>query len=114
MVVREDAPGDKRLVGYIVGRKGDSLDAAELRKYLKRKLPEYMLPSALVALDELPRTPNGKVDRRALPMPDQNRPELAAVIERNQSGSSDDVVLSQTLREVETMTEEEARNLLET
>ena len=79
VAMREDAPGDKRLVGYIVGRKGDSFDAAELRKYLKRKLPEYMLPSALVLLDELPLTPNGKVDRHALPAPDQIRPELESV-----------------------------------
>ena len=73
VVVREDTPGDKRLVGYVVGRPEESFDAAEARKYLKQKLPEYMIPSALVLLDELPLTANGKVDRKALPAPDQTR-----------------------------------------
>jgi acyl carrier protein len=74
-MVREDKPGDKRLVGYLVARSEAAFDAAEVTKYLKRKLPEYMIPSALVLLDELPLTANGKVDRGELPAPDQNRPE---------------------------------------
>ena len=73
VAVREDAPGDKQLVGYVVPRTGRSFDVVEARKYLKEKLPEYMLPSAFVTLNELPLTPNGKIDRRALPAPDQNR-----------------------------------------
>ena len=77
VVVREDEPGDKRLVGYVVARPQESFDAAEVRKYLKQKLPEYMIPSALVPLDALPLTPNGKIDRGALPAPDQDRRELA-------------------------------------
>jgi len=76
VMVREDTSGDKRLVAYVVAQPQASFDLSEMRKYLKQKLPEYMIPSALVALDELPLTPNGKVDRRALPMPDQNRPDL--------------------------------------
>jgi amino acid adenylation domain-containing protein len=79
VVVREDTPGDKRLVAYVVARPERSFEAAEIRKYLKQKLPEYMTPSALVLLDELPLTPNGKVDRKALPAPDQGRPELGNV-----------------------------------
>ena len=75
VVVREDAPGDKRLVGYVVARPQGSFDAMEVRKHLKQKLPEYMIPSALVLVDALPLTPNGKVDRNALPAPDKSRAE---------------------------------------
>ena len=76
VVVREDTPGDKRLVGYVIGRQEDSLDVAEIRTYLKQKLPEYMIPFQFVLLDALPLTPNGKVDRKALSVPGEDRPEL--------------------------------------
>ncbi|BAY25366.1 amino acid adenylation [Calothrix sp. NIES-2100] len=69
VVVREDEPGDKRLVAYVV-KSAESLTINQLRQYLKEKLPEYMIPSALVLLESLPLTPNGKVDRRALPKPE--------------------------------------------
>ncbi|MFD4532984.1 amino acid adenylation domain-containing protein [Kitasatospora sp. NPDC058397] len=70
VLVREDRPGDRRLVGYAVARPGQTVDQALLRAHVGATLPDYMVPSAVVALDALPLTANGKVDRRALPAPD--------------------------------------------
>jgi amino acid adenylation domain-containing protein len=69
VVVREDAPGDKQLVAYVVGRPGQPPEPAELQGFAKDRLPDYMVPSQFVLLDALPLTNNGKVDRRALPQP---------------------------------------------
>jgi non-ribosomal peptide synthetase component F/aryl carrier-like protein len=76
VLVREDRPGDKQLVAYIVPNSEQVATNSELRNYLKGKLPDYMVPSAFVMVEALPLTPNGKVDRRALPAPNTARPEL--------------------------------------
>ncbi|MFJ5548010.1 amino acid adenylation domain-containing protein [Streptomyces sp. NPDC093225] len=68
-VVREDRPGDRRLTGYLVPAQGTAVDTAAIRESLAAALPEYMIPSAFVVLDALPQTPNGKLDRKALPAP---------------------------------------------
>jgi amino acid adenylation domain-containing protein len=68
--VREDKNRDKRLVAYIVPNEKGDITAAELKKFLKEKIPEYMIPAAFVMLEKLPLTPNGKIDRKALPEPD--------------------------------------------
>ncbi|MBU7585509.1 MAG: amino acid adenylation domain-containing protein [Nostoc sp. TH1S01] len=70
VIVREDSPGQKQLVAYIVPQKEDIPTSSELRQFMKAKLPDYMIPSAFVILEALPLTPSGKVNRRALPAPD--------------------------------------------
>jgi acyl carrier protein len=66
ILVREQRPGDQRLVAYLVLRPGVALDPEDLRRHLRQELPEAMVPSTLVTVDALPLTPNGKLDRRAL------------------------------------------------
>ncbi|MET0344165.1 MAG: amino acid adenylation domain-containing protein [Polyangiales bacterium] len=75
VTVYEPRPSDKRLVAYLVVEPGH--DPAALRRFLEGRLPDYMLPSAFVIMKALPRTPSGKVDKRALPPPSRERPLLA-------------------------------------
>jgi amino acid adenylation domain-containing protein len=84
VVARDDRQGGRQLVAYLVGDGPPDGDAArptvsELRRFLQRELPDYMLASAMVWLDALPRTPNGKLDRLALPDPGSARPDLDVV-----------------------------------
>jgi amino acid adenylation domain-containing protein len=76
VLAKEYAPGDTRLVAYIVAHQEPAPPSSELRSFLKAKLPEYMVPAAFVALEALPFTPSGKVDRHALPPPEWSRPQL--------------------------------------
>jgi len=78
VIAREDVPGDKRLVAYIVanGRREPSI--SEVRSFLKDKLPDYMIPASFVFLDALPLTPNRKVDRKSLPAPERVRSLMRA------------------------------------
>ena len=69
---KTNAPGAKRLVAYVVPREGQTAGASELRGFVSKKLPDYMAPSAFVFLDELPLTSSGKIDRKALPPPNQS------------------------------------------
>lgn len=101
VICREDRPGDKRLVAYLVSKPGASaesgIDVAALRASARERLPEYMMPSAFVCLERLPLTPNGKVDRRALPAPDA---EAFAVNEYAAPRSSEEDTLAALWAEV--------------
>jgi amino acid adenylation domain-containing protein len=72
VIVREDVPGDRRLVAYLTSDQ-QALTVVAVREFLTGKLPNYMLPSAVVRMDSMPLTPNGKIDRKALPAPDSGR-----------------------------------------
>jgi non-ribosomal peptide synthetase component E (peptide arylation enzyme)/acyl carrier protein len=77
MLLREDNPGDQRLVAYVVPD-GAAPDANELREHLRNNLPEYMVPNDVVVLETMPLTPNGKLDRKQLPVPGQSQTSAAA------------------------------------
>jgi surfactin family lipopeptide synthetase A len=72
VLLREDNPGEPRLVAYVVFDANQIVAIASLRQYLQQQLPDYMIPAAYVPLERFPMTPNGKVDRKALPQPEQS------------------------------------------
>src|SRR5262249_5642082 len=80
VTVREDGPmADKRLVAYLVRDTEQTLTVRDLRSYLQDHLPAYMIPSAFVFLDALPLMPHGKLDRRALPAPEEDRDDKSGM-----------------------------------
>ncbi|WP_063775128.1 non-ribosomal peptide synthetase [Streptacidiphilus anmyonensis] len=83
VTVREDRPGDKQLVAYVVAQEDTRADVDAVRDYLTRQLPAYMVPSAIVAIDRLPLTSNHKVDYRALPAPPQEAGPVGGRSPRN-------------------------------
>ncbi|QKV80970.1 non-ribosomal peptide synthetase [Amycolatopsis sp. Hca4] len=93
VLVREDTPGDKRLVGYVVGE----ADTGALRTALKETLPDYMVPPSFVTLGALPLTPNGKLDRKALPAPVAARDARTALVE---ASTPLEVLLAEIWRDV--------------
>jgi natural product biosynthesis luciferase-like monooxygenase protein/amino acid adenylation domain-containing protein/non-ribosomal peptide synthase protein (TIGR01720 family) len=98
VAVREDEPGEKRLVAYVVAAGGAEVAAPELREHLRGRLPEYMVPSAYVVLEALPLTANGKVDRRALPAPERGGSEGAYVAPRTAAEEVLAGIWAETLR----------------
>lgn len=87
VLVREDTPGDKRIVAYVAA--SSSTTAADLKIFAKKSLPEYMVPAHIMVLEELPLTGNGKIDKKALPKPDgRDESEVAYVAPRNETEAS--------------------------
>lgn len=96
VIAREDVPGDKRLIAYLVPTPGANLDTTGLRSYLQQHLPDHMMPSAFVILRAMPLTPNGKVDKRGLPAP-------AATASTDETAAATDALQAQLVRIWETV-----------
>lgn len=101
VIVREDTPGDQRLVAYVVPEEGAAVAAEGLRTLLRSRLPEYMVPATIIPLAALPLTPNGKIDRKALPAPAAMRAAATATVT--------DVVMTEPQRRVATIWREVLR-----
>ncbi|MEO1296206.1 MAG: phosphopantetheine-binding protein, partial [Cyanobacteria bacterium J06636_16] len=97
VIVREDVPGDKRLVAYVVLNSEFRIPNSEFKKHLAEKLPHYLVPSAFVQLEALPLTPNGKVDVRSLPAPSIESPEANYVAPRSATEATLAEIFAQVL-----------------
>ena len=91
VILREDYPGRKALVAYLTGNKTPG-DSNKLRYHISKLLPDYMIPSAFIWLNELPKTTSGKVDRKALPKPDLKRPELNVLYKSPKTKIEKDII----------------------
>ncbi|MCX7595464.1 MAG: AMP-binding protein, partial [Fischerella sp.] len=99
VILREEESGSKRLVAYVIPQQKPAPATNELRSFLRQKLPEYMIPSTFVVLEELPLTPSGKVDRRHLPAPEQVQSQLEKSIEEESTAEPTNYVAPRTVVE---------------
>ena len=84
IIARTESSGDKRIVAYYVPREETSPEENELRDFMSRKLPSYMVPTFFIPLSSIPLTPNGKIDRKSLPVPEDHRSMPGYVAPRNE------------------------------
>lgn len=98
VVGREAGPSDVRLVAYLAFQPGEDLTASDVRRFLRKQLPDYMIPSVVVAVDAVPLTPNGKVDRAALPDPFRNAVQTSREFVAPDAG--DEQVMADIWREI--------------
>jgi amino acid adenylation domain-containing protein len=100
VIAREDNPGDKRLVSYLIAATTELPTTSDLRSFLQQRLPDYMIPSAFVQLETFPLTPNGKVDRRGFPKPDISaiQAPTAYIAPRNSTEQQMAEIWSKTLK----------------